>query len=137
MINKHYFNVWRKRGENAMQAARLARGSEAIAGDVVEVREESDYENCQCDYNGYLCAECKAYRARTHEDLKQVNRRHKCQCKYTLCLLAKSADGEFTAALGGVCVDSLNDAYLEMVAAELAVEVLDHMAPTPDAWMAL
>ncbi|TXI90579.1 MAG: hypothetical protein E6Q36_01225 [Chryseobacterium sp.] len=138
-INLHYFNLWRKRGEGATSAANLARGSEAIANDLVEVREESDDFNCQCDYGDYRCKECIDYRRRTHEDLKTVNRRHKCQCRYTLQLTAKSADGAYVVHLGGVCVDDLNDSYhyLERCAAELACEVLDQMQPTPDSWLAL
>ncbi len=139
MINRLFYQMWRKRGETAASAARLARGSEAIAEGQIVVTEESDDFGCQCEdvYKGYPCAECKDYRRRTHEDLKQVNRRHKCQCRYTLCLVAKSADGVHTTALGGVCVDSLNDDYLEQCAAELAAEVLYEMRPTPSSWMAL
>ena len=138
MINRHYYQVWRKRGETATSAAYLAKGSQAIADGEIIVSEESDDMSCQCDYEGLRCAECKDYKRR-HEggDLKEVNRRHKCQCRYTLCLVAKSADGEYTTALGGVCVDSLNDNYLEYVAAELACELLYEMRPTPEHWMAL
>jgi hypothetical protein len=137
MINKHYYQVWRKRGETATSAARLAKGSQAIADGKIIVSEESDDMSCQCDYDGWRCSECKDYRRRNHEDLKQVNRRHKCQCKYTLCLVAKSADGEYCTSFGGVCVDSLTDEYLNQCAAELAEELLYEMRPTPEHWMAL
>ena len=72
MINRRFYQMWRKRGETAANAARLARGSEAIAEGQIVVTEESDDFSCQCDYDGYPCAECKDYRRRTHEDLKQV-----------------------------------------------------------------
>lgn len=137
MINRRFYQMWRKRVETAASAARLARGSEAIAEDQIVVTEESDDLSCQCDYDGWRCSECKDYRRRTHEDLKQVNRRHKCQCRYTLLLVAKSADGEYMTGLGGVCVDSLNDGYLEYCSAELAAQLLYEMRPTPDSWMAL
>jgi hypothetical protein len=137
MINRHYYQVWRKRGETATSAARLAKGSQAIADGKIIVSEESDGMSCQCDYDGWRCSECKDYRRRNHEDLKQVNRRHKCQCRYTLCFVAKSADGEYCTSLGGVCVDSLDDSYLEYVAADLACELLHEMRPTPEHWMAL
>jgi hypothetical protein len=52
-------------------------------------------------------------------------------------LVAKSADGEYCTALGGVCVDSLDDNYLEYAATYLACELLHEMRPTPEHWMAL
>lgn len=138
MINRHYYQVWRKRGETATSAARLAKGSQAIADGEIIVSEESDFDGCQCDYPAIgKCHTCQEIGRRGYSQRFARSTAHKCQCRYTLCLVAKSADGEYTTALGGVCVDSLNDNYLEYVAAELACELLYEMRPTPEHWMAL
>lgn len=142
MINRKFYFMWRKRGETAKCAAYLARGSEALDNGTVKDCTEYDPEGCQCDFSGDMvkyCHVCKDNRRRQHRSGRVDSRddRHKHRCAYTLWCRVESADGAYSDSVGGVCVESESDPYLERQAAELSVQVLDQMAPTPSNWLAL
>ena len=140
MINVKFYKKWRKYGKTASQAAHLARGSEALAADLLRCQIEYDPDGCMCDYR---IGECQFCKARAKLDYERGNsdsgrrRYHKCQCPHTFQILVQSLDKEYTASLGGICCLTDHDEYLDWCAAELAAELLDQMQPTPEHWMAL
>lgn len=138
-IDPFYFRKWRKRGLGAAEAARLAIGDKAVQSGELTAEAEYDPEGCICDYSGEqakYCHACKDDKRRKHEGRRAL-RPHKCACPTTMQVVVKSADGEYRQSLGGICLNSETDPYLDQCIAELAAEVLHQMAPTPERWMAL
>lgn len=131
-IDLGFYRKWRKFGETAVNAARLARGSEALADGALKERTEYDPEGCSCDYTGEqakYCHLCKENKRREHEG--RTVRRHKCSCPYTYWIRVESPDGEFSDSIGGVCVNSADDPYIDYIAADLAANVVYEMSEAP------
>lgn len=134
-IDPKFYANWRAYGETASHAAFLALGSTLIANEDVEVIQEYDPEGCQCDYPAIgPCHFCQDNRER-YGNYSAI--RHKCACPYTMEVTVRTPDREYVESLGGICVNSDSDPYLDYCAAELAGAIAARMDPTPSSWMAL
>ena len=113
---KDWIAYWMARGQTAEHAAYLAKGSEALASHAVFRVVKIDQEGCQCDVpksekcsHTFNVSVYSAYEGFDRYDAKPWK------------------EAEFSAHLGGVCVNSPRDAYLDYQAAELAAEVVDQI----------
>lgn len=111
---KDWIAYWMERGETAEHAAYLAKGSEALASGAVFRVFEDDSEGCQCDVVNACAFTLKVSAYSRYEGFDRYG--------------AKPwKEAEFSAHLGGVCVDSSTSDYLDHVAAELAAEVAEQI----------
>ncbi len=113
---KDWIAYWMEQGEAEERAAYLAKGSEALASHAMFRVIEIDPEGCQCD----------------------VSESEKCSHTFNVSVYS-TYDGfdrygakpwkeaEFSAHVGGVCVESATSDYLDYTATELAAEVVEQI----------
>lgn len=112
---KDWIAYWMERGETE-HAAYLAKGSEALASGAVFRVFEDDSEGCQCDVgDAEKCAH--TFNVSVYSTYEGFDRYNAKPWK----------EAEFREHIGGVCVNSPSDAYLDHVSAELAAEVAEQI----------
>ena len=113
---KDWIAYWMARGETAERAAYLAKGSEALASGAVFRVFAHDAEGCQCDVeDAEKCAH--TFNVSVYSTYEGFDRYGAKPWK----------EAEFSALLGGVCVESATSDYLDYTATELAAGVVEQI----------